>query len=310
MGSSISPDGALLYTRSAGGASVVVRDVETGTLVSSVAIAHIGGEVSPDGAVVAVADGRDVVLLDAATLTERRRLEGQANLTTLQFSRDGTRFATGTEDGAVTVWDIDTGAVLDQFRGHSGTVTELAFSADGATLYTVSLDRSLLAWDLDGSRRFVAKRAGPATPANADYAMVLRSGELIAYVSGLSGQPDAMQFLDLTTNEMSPRVEVGHGGIGEVRPRPPEYDQVATTGRDGFVRIWERSTGLLVGEHDVDGDRLSYSADGERILIGTADGWVAVIDADTLEPLAPPDRASTTASFTFRPAPTTAPRSR
>ena len=97
-----------------------------------------------------------------------------------------------------------------------------------------------------------------------------------------------MQFLDVTTNEMSPRVELGHGGIGDVRPRPPEYDQVATTGRDGFVRIWERSTGLLLGERDVDGDRLAYSADGERILVGAADGEVAVIDADTLEPLAPP----------------------
>ena len=283
----LSPDGTLLYTGGRGG-SVVVRDVRTGTVVNSVAIAHQGGEVSPDGAVVAVANGRDVVLLDAATLTEHRRLEGQANVTTLQFSRDGTRFATGTEDGAVTLWDIDTGAVADQFRGHSGTVRELAFSPDGATLYTVSQDRSLLAWDLNGSRRFVAKGAAPARPANADYAIVAGSGELIAYVSGLSGQPDAMQFLDLTANEMSPRVEVGHGGIGDVRPRPPGYDQVATTGRDGFVRIWERSTGLLLGERDVDGDRLAYSANGERILVGAADGEVAVIDADTLEPLAPP----------------------
>ena len=283
----VSPNGALLYTGSAGGVSVVVRDVGTGTLVDSVAIDHIGGEVSPDGAVVAVADGRDVVLLDAATLTEQRRLEGQANLTTLQFSRDGTRFATGTENGAVTLWDIDTGAVVDQFRGHSGTVRELAFSPDGATLYTVSQDRSLLAWDLDGSRRFVAEHRAPETPANADYAIVAPSGERITYVSGLSGQPDAMQFLDLTANEMSPRVEVGHGGIGDVRPRPPGYDQVATTGRDGFVRIWERSTGRLLSERDVDGQRLAYSADGERILVGTADGEVSVIDADTLEPLAP-----------------------
>jgi WD40 repeat protein len=283
----LSPDGALLYTASAGGASVVVRDVATGTLVDSVAIAHIGGEVSPNGAVVAVADGRDVVLLDAATLTEQRRLEGQANVTTLQFSRDGTRFATGAEDGAVTVWDIATGAVVDQFRGHSGTVRELAFSPDGATLYTVSLDRSLLAWDLNGSRRFVAEQRAPATAANADYPIVAHSGELITYVSGLSGQPDAMQFLDLTSNEMSPLVEVGHGGIGDVRLRPPGFDQVATSGRDGFVRIWERSTGLLVSERDVDGHRIAYSADGERILVGTADGEIAVIDADTLEPLAP-----------------------
>ena len=73
-----------------------------------------------------------------------------------------------------------------------------------------------------------------------------------------------------------------------MRPRPPDYEQVATTGRDGFVRIWERSTGLLLSERDVGGDRLAYSADGERIIVGTADGEVAVIDADTLEPLAPP----------------------
>jgi WD40 repeat protein/DNA-binding SARP family transcriptional activator len=284
----LSPDGALLYTGGTGGASLVVRDVETGTLVDSVTIAHIGGEVSPDGAVVAVADGRDVVLLDAATLTELRRLEGQADVTTLQFSRDGTRFATGTEDGAVTLWDVATGAVVDQFRGHSTFVRELAFSPDGATLYTVAQDRSFLAWDLDGSRRFVAEHRAPATPANADYAIVAPSGERVTYVSGLSGQPDAMQFLDLTANEMSPLIEVGHGGIGDVRPRPPGFDQVATSGRDGFVRIWERSTGRLISERDVDGDRIAYSADGERILVGAADGEVAVIDADTLEPLAPP----------------------
>ena len=43
----LSPDGALLYTGSGGGTSVLVHDVATGTLVTSVAIADIGGEVEP-----------------------------------------------------------------------------------------------------------------------------------------------------------------------------------------------------------------------------------------------------------------------
>jgi WD40 repeat protein len=146
----------------------------------------------------------------------------------------------------------------------------------------------LHAWDLDGSRRFVAEQRAPATPANADYAIVAPNGELITYVSGLSGHPDTMQFLDLTTNEMGPVIDLGHGGIGDIRPRPPDYDQVATTGRDGFVRIRERSTGRLIREREVGGDRLAYSSDGERILVGATDGAVSVIDADTLEPLAPP----------------------
>jgi WD40 repeat protein/DNA-binding SARP family transcriptional activator len=291
----LSPDGTLLYTGNRNMGSVMVRDVATGTVVDSVAIAHTGVEVSPDGAMLAVADGRDVVLLDSRTLTEQRRLEGQANLTTFQFSRDGRYFATGTEDGAATLWDIDTGAVVDQFRGHSGIVMELAFSPDGATLYTVSRDRSLLAWDLDGSRRFVAVQRAPTPPASADYAFVSSDGGLIGFVSGLRGRPAAMQFLDLAAGEMGPLIALGGAiedvrrhGIGDVRLRPLDPDEVATIGSDGFVRIWERSTGSLNRERDVGGDRLAYSADGERILVGAADGEVSVIDADTLEPLAPP----------------------
>ena len=238
----------------------------------SVDIPHVGGEVSPDGAVVAVADGRDVVLLDAATLSEQRVLEGHAALTTLQFSRDGTRFASGYEDGTVIVWDVATGTVQDRFDGHAGGVMELAFSPDGATLYTVSLDRSLLAWDLDGSRRFVAISQAPATPGNADYAIVVPTGDQVTYVGGLYGTPDAMQFLDLADNHMSPVIEVGHGGIGDVRGRPPAYGEVATSGRDRMVRVWDRDTGRLLREHDVDGERIAYSADGERIVVGSGEG--------------------------------------
>ena len=227
----LSPDGALLYTGEIGG-RVLVRDVATGELVRSVDIAHVGGEVSPDGAVVAVADGRDVVLLDAATLTEQRRLEGHAGLATLQFSRDGTRFASGYDDGTVIVWDVATGAVQEQFNGHAGSVMEVAFSPDGATLYTVSLDRSLLAWDLDGSRRFVAIGRRASHSGQRRLRDRRPTGDQVTYVGGLSGKADAMQFLDLSDDRMSPVIEVGHGGIGDVRGRPPAYGEVATSGRD------------------------------------------------------------------------------
>jgi WD40 repeat protein len=261
--------------------------VATGELVHSVEIAHVGGEVSPDGAVVALADGRDVVLLDTATLTEQRRLEGHASLATLQFSRDGTRFASGYDDGTVVLWDVATGSVHDQFNGHAGAVTEVAFSSDGDTLYSVSLDRSLLQWDLDGSRRFVAIGRAPAVPGNADYAIVVPTGDEVTYVGGLSGTADTMQFLDLADNRMSPVIEVGHGGIGDVRGRPPAYAEVATSGRDRKVRVWDRETGRLLREHDVGGERIAYSADGERIVVGNGEGAITVIDADTFEFVAP-----------------------
>ena len=99
-----------------------------------------------------------------------------------------------------------------------------------------------------------------------------------------------MQFLDLAENRMSPVIEVGHGGIGDVRGRPPAYGEVATSGRDRMVRVWDRDTGQLLREHDVGGERLSYSADGDRIVVGNGEGSVTLIDADTLEPVAAPVR--------------------
>ena len=240
----LSPDGTLLYTGGFDG-TLSVNDVGTGELVRTLGITHLGGEVSPAGDVVAVADGRDVVLLDAATLTEQRRLEGQTDLRTLQFSRDGSRFASGYDDGTVIVWDVATGAVQNQFTGHAGGVTELAFAPDGATLYTVSLDRSLLAWDLDGSRRFVAT-SQPATPENADYAVVMPTVDQVLYVGGLNGNADTMQFLDLSDNRMSPAYPVGHGGIADVRIRPLVDGEVATSGRDWMVRVWDHDSGRLL----------------------------------------------------------------
>ena len=148
-----------------------------------------------------------------------------------------------------------------------------------------------------GPRRQPAVRchqSGPATPGNADYAIVVPTGDQVTYVGGLSGNADTMQFLDLSDNRMSPVIEVGHGGIGDVRGRPPAYGEVATSGRDRMVRVWDRDTGRLLREHDVGGERIAYSADGERIVVGNGEGSVTVIDADTLN-LWPRPSASVTA---------------
>ena len=54
--------------------------------------------------------------------------------------------------------------------------------------------------------------------------------------------------------------------------------------------MWAGDTGRLLRERDVDGERIAYSADGDRIVVGNGEGSITVIDADTLEPVAAPVR--------------------
>jgi WD40 repeat protein len=65
----------------------------------------------------------------------RATFKGHAiNVTSLTFTVDGKKFASGDQKGTVKVWDVTTGKEIHTFKGHTGEVNSVAFSADGTML--------------------------------------------------------------------------------------------------------------------------------------------------------------------------------
>ncbi len=65
---------------------------------------------SPDGKVMAVADGNTVKLVDVATGKEVRAMKGHtAAVSALAFSPDGKQIASGGKDNTIALWDLATG---------------------------------------------------------------------------------------------------------------------------------------------------------------------------------------------------------
>src|SRR5262249_40052013 len=56
-------------------------------------------------------------------------------------SADGRRFATGSRDGLITIWDAASHQQLTTLRGHRELVRNLAFTPDGDHLVSVSGDQ-------------------------------------------------------------------------------------------------------------------------------------------------------------------------
>ena len=95
---------------------------------------------------------RPIVVRDALTGDERRRLQPSSSPFSLAVSPDGRRVAAGTYLGDVDVWNAATGEALEGLRGQTALVSGLDFSEDGSLLALSSRDGSTRLWDVTGSR--------------------------------------------------------------------------------------------------------------------------------------------------------------
>jgi WD40 repeat protein len=78
------------------------------------------------------------------------RMTGHAaNVTSLAFSPDGSRLASGSLDGTVKLWDVATGQEVLTLTGHNGPVTGVAFAPDhqGRWLASCGDDGSVRVWE-------------------------------------------------------------------------------------------------------------------------------------------------------------------
>ncbi|MBT7352016.1 MAG: protein kinase, partial [Phycisphaerae bacterium] len=120
---------------------------------------------SPDGTTFAFSrtgvlggDGGGVIWLwDLETNKKRFVLEGhEGPISSIAFSRDGTRMASGGWYGILRIWNPDTGKELAQFQGHTydDEIISLAFNPDGSRLASGAVGattNTIRLWDVETS---------------------------------------------------------------------------------------------------------------------------------------------------------------
>lgn len=163
----LSGDGTLLVTKTGYG-TVQLWDVRTGkvkaTLVRGTEADSPwadGLALSEDGKILAWAEmksgrgvylDRRVLLWDVTAGKLRATLKHKDMLSSLAMSADGRLLASGSDGGALTVWDVATGKALVNRSAGTGFVGRLAFSGDGKLLASACREKVQL-WE-------VAKVAG------------------------------------------------------------------------------------------------------------------------------------------------------
>lgn len=108
-------------------------------------IALLAGHSAMLAASAAAPDGMPIPAWDEVLPTFT---ESPGRVRSLAFAAEGI-LASGSTDGRIRIWNLDTGYRIHTLAAHDGLVLALAFSADGKRLASSSSDTTVRLWDME-----------------------------------------------------------------------------------------------------------------------------------------------------------------
>lgn len=103
---------------------------------------------SPDGKLLAVSAGDQVLIYDAATLALKSDLSPGAWANRLAFHPTVSLIALAVREGSIQFWDTGKGNLICQYTAHKKGANSLAFHPDGTILATTGTDITSRLWDI------------------------------------------------------------------------------------------------------------------------------------------------------------------
>jgi WD40 repeat protein len=232
------------------------------------------------------------------TLHQSVFAETFGGVTSVAFSPDGKRLATGDTSGDIQIWELPSGRQLVNCKGHEHWVWAVAFSPDGQFLASASDDYRVKLWDVETGtclKTFI----GHTYSVNA--IAFSPDGRYIA----TSSQDATIRIWDLQTPAGSSAVDassrlgvvdtcvqlVGHQGrvwsvaFSPIRTgKPGDEFILASCSEDRTIKLWDMGTGnclqTLIGHQDWV-KSVAFSPDGQVLASGSFDHTLKLWDLQT-----------------------------
>jgi WD40 repeat protein len=145
----ISPDGKLIAATDASGTVAHVWDASTGTLLAELFDTGRGTPAqafSADSLWLATSGGSEVLVFDTRTWKLALRI-AEPEIHALSFDPTGSRLATGSWRGDVSIWAIPSGERVHHLHETGDRINDVAYSPDGAFVAAASRDGAEYVWN-------------------------------------------------------------------------------------------------------------------------------------------------------------------
>jgi WD40 repeat protein len=200
----------------------------------------------------------------------------RGTVTSVVFSPDGKRLASGSRDQTVKVWDAATGQQTLTLYGHTGGVYSVAFSPDGQRLASGSEDQTVKVWDAATGQQILTLKGHTGGVWSVAFSP---DGKRLA-----SGSADeTVKVWDAATGQQTLTLR-GHTGFVRSVAFSPDGKHLASGSADDTVKVWDAHTGQLIVTlqgHTGPVHSVAFSPDGQRLASASHDQTVKVWDAQS-----------------------------
>ena len=232
--------------------------------------------------------------------------DGKSPVGTIALSPDGKTVASGSDDGVVRLWDIDTGKVIAKWMAHSGRVWSVCWSRDGQRVVSGSADGTARVWDMESRKKTILEPINTesisknavvyspdetliATGGSSDIKIWdAKTGERVNALKGhtypvwclawtldgrtlISGSADhSIRTWDTTTWKQI-AVLRGHTNFVQGLAISPNGRILASASFDETARLWNLENGRPICsplQHETSVTSTSFSADGMLLATG------------------------------------------
>jgi guanine nucleotide-binding protein subunit beta-2-like 1 protein len=173
----------------------------------------------------------------------RRALRGHSHFVSdIAISSDGQYALSGSWDGTLRLWDINSGESTRRFVGHTGDVLSVAFSADNRQVVSGSRDKTIKLWNVLGECKFTIGE-NPGSNCHDGWVSAVRFSPNSANPIIVSAGWDYKVKVWNLTNCQLRTDHLGHSGYLNTVTVSPDGSLCASGGKDGKAMLWDLNEG-------------------------------------------------------------------
>jgi guanine nucleotide-binding protein subunit beta-2-like 1 protein len=178
----------------------------------------------------------------------RRRLTGHSHFVQdVAISSDGQFALSGSWDGTLRLWDLNTGMTTKRFIGHNKDVLSVAFSADNRQIVSGSRDKTIKLWNTLGQCKFTI-----AEECHKEWVSCVRfSPNLNTPLVVSAGWDKTVKVWNLNLCKLRTNL-IGHTGYVNTVTVSPDGSLCASGGKDGTAMLWDLTEGRHLSSLNAD----------------------------------------------------------